>query len=86
MTEAPVDEIAYIIDDMRENGKMADLANRLGRQHMRLCIAILDFCNAFTMVYPPDDPDCPALLAGAFENFKDAMGIETVSATKGANQ
>lgn len=45
--------------------------------------AVLDFCNVFTLVYPPNDGDCPAVLAGAFELFKDAMGIETVEVGKG---
>lgn len=45
--------------------------------------AVLDFCNAFTLVYPPNDGDCPVVLAGAFELFKDAMGIETVEVGKG---
>lgn len=46
--------------------------------------AVLDFCDVFTLVYPPNDGDCPAVLAGAFELLKDAMGIETVETGKGA--
>ena len=92
--DSPVDEIASICDEMRDEAARADMedyytlndaaesmrgyANRLGQQHKRLGMAILDFCNAFTLVYPPNDPDCPAILAGAFDAFKEAMGIETV--------
>lgn len=57
---------------------IADWANCLARQYIEIGNAVLDFCNAFTLVYPPNDRDCPALLAGAFEEFKEAMGIETV--------
>ena len=103
MNESPLDEITYICDEMRDEAARADMeqyytlndaaesmreyANRLGEQHKLLGMAILDFCNAFTLVYPPNDPDCPALLAGAFEEFKEAMGIETVgSKEEGAKQ
>ena len=47
--------------------------------------AVLDFCNVFTLVYPPNDGDCPAVLAGAFELLKDAIGIETIDVGKGGN-
>ena len=57
---------------------IADFANCLARQYIEIANAVLNFCNAFTLVYPPNDKDCPALLAGAFDAFKDAMGIETV--------
>ena len=57
---------------------IADWANCLARQYMEIGEAVLDFCNAFTLVYPPNDKDCPALLAGAFDEFKEVMGIETV--------
>lgn len=57
---------------------MADYANVIDRNCRRIGEAVLDFCNAFTLVYPPKDKDCPALLAGAFDAFKEAMGIETV--------
>lgn len=58
---------------------IADWADCLARQYMEIGEAVLNFCNAFTLVYPPNDKDCPALLAGAFEEFKEVMGIETVS-------
>lgn len=61
---------------------IADYADIIDRNYRRIGQAVLDFCNAFTLVYPPDDKDCPALLAGAFENFKDEMGIETVGANE----
>lgn len=57
---------------------IADWAKCLARQYIEIGNAVLNFCNAFTLVYPPNDKDCPALLAGAFEEFKEAMGIETV--------
>ena len=57
---------------------IADWANCLARQYIEIRSAVISFCNAFTLVYPPNDKDCPALLAGAFEEFKEAMGIETV--------
>lgn len=57
---------------------IADWANCLARQYMEIGNAVLNYCNVFTLVYPPNDKDCPALLAGAFEEFKEAMGIETV--------
>ena len=57
---------------------ISDWAECLARQYKEIGCAVLDFCNAFTLVYPPNDKDCPALLAGAFEEFKEAMGIETV--------
>ena len=97
MNDSPVNEIAYICDEMRDEAARADTddyytlndaaesmreyANRIGYQHKMLGMAILDFCNAFTIVYPPNDPDCPALLAGAMEVFKERMGIETVNAS-----
>ena len=62
---------------------MADYANIIDRNYRRIGEAVLDFCNAFTLVYPPNDKDCPALLAGAFEEFKEAMGIETVKREEG---
>lgn len=40
--------------------------------------AVLDFCDAFTMVYEPPFNDCPALLAGAFQVLCDRLGIEQV--------
>jgi len=40
--------------------------------------AILDFCNVYCIVYPPGDPDVPAVLQGAFQNFCDKLGIEQV--------
>lgn len=99
MNESPVNEIAYICDEMRDEAARADMeqyytlndaaesmreyAYRIGQQHKRLGMAILDFCNAFTLVYPPNDPDCPALLASAFDEFKERMGIETVNASTG---
>lgn len=55
-----------------------DWARCLTLQYIKIGNAVLDFCNAFTLVYPPNDKDCPALLAGAFDAFKEAMGIETV--------
>jgi len=61
---------------------IADWARCLARQYIEIGNAVLNFCNAFTLVYPPNDKDCPALLAGAFEEFKEAMGIETVSCAK----
>lgn len=68
--------------DMEEfcKGMIEDFANCIERQKNRIEEAVLNFCNAFTLVYPPDDKDCPALLAGAFEVFKDEMGIDTLNA------
>lgn len=57
---------------------IADWTRCLARQYIEIGNAVLNFCNAFTLVYPPNDKDCPVLLAGAFEEFKEAMGIETV--------
>lgn len=57
---------------------ISDWAECLARQYKKIGCAVLNFCNAFTLVYPPNDRDCPVLLAGAFEEFKEAMGIETV--------
>lgn len=57
---------------------IADWARCLARQYIEIGKSVISFCNAFTLVYPPNDKDCPALLAGAFEEFKEAMGIETV--------
>jgi hypothetical protein len=65
---------------------ISDWAECLARQYKEIGCAVLDFCNAFTLVYPPNDKDCPALLAGAFEEFKEAMGIETVSKDEGAER
>lgn len=77
--EMSADERAVekFIKDMIE-----DWANCLARQYIEIGNAVLNFCNAFTLVYPPNDKDCPALLAGAFKEFKEAMGIETVSCTE----
>ena len=61
---------------------IADYADIIDRNYRRIGQAVLDFCNAFTLVYPPNDGDCPAILAGAFEEFKDEMGIETVDANE----
>lgn len=61
---------------------IADWARCLARQYIEIGNAVLNFCNVFTLVYPPNDKDCPALLAGAFEEFKEAMDIETVSFTE----
>jgi len=61
---------------------MADYADIIDRNYRRIGQAVLDFCNAFTLVYPPGDGDCPAILAGAFAEFKDEMGIETVDANE----
>lgn len=61
---------------------MADYAEIIDRNYRRIGQAALAFCNAFTLVYPPNDKNCPAILAGAFENFKDEMGIETVGANE----
>ena len=55
-----------------------DWSNCLARQYKEIGCAVLNFCNAFTLCYPPNDEDCPAVLAGAFDEFKEAMGIETV--------
>lgn len=57
---------------------IADWANCLARQYIEIGNAVLNLCNAFTLVYPPNDKDCPVLLAGAFEEFKEVMGIETI--------
>ena len=62
--------------------EIIDWATCLARQYMEIRGAVLNFCDAFTLVYPPNDKDCPALLAGAFEEFKEVMGIETVSCTE----
>jgi hypothetical protein len=57
---------------------IADWERCLARQYIEIGNAVLNFCNAFTLCYPPNDEDCPAVLAGAFDEFKEAMGIETV--------
>lgn len=64
---------------------IADWAKCLARQYREIGEAVLNFCNAFTLVYPPNDKDCPALLAGAFEEFKEVMGIETVKCKEKEN-
>lgn len=61
---------------------IADWAKCLARQYIEIGRAVIAFCNIFTLVYPPNDKDCPALLAGAFEEFKEVMGIETVNCTE----
>ena len=55
-----------------------DLANRIAAAKKELKETILGFCNIFTLVYPPDDKDCPVVLMGAFLNMCDALGIEQV--------
>ena len=54
------------------------LADRIEAANKRLKEEILGFCNVFTLVYPPDDKDCPVILMGAFLNMCDALGIEQV--------
>ena len=73
--------------DMTEEGRavekfckdmIKDFALRLTREVGRMNGAVLAFCDAFTLVYPPGDKDCPALLDGAFKMLQDELGIETI--------
>lgn len=59
-----------------------DFACRITREVGRMEGAILAFCDCFTLVYPPDDKDCPALLASAFDMLRERLGIETVRAVE----
>lgn len=66
------------IEGLRVCDSLESIANRIEAANKGLKEEILGFCNVFTLVYPPDDKDCPAALMGAFLNMCDALGIERV--------
>lgn len=67
--------IADIVADLRQEAsdcpdieragiydRYADRIEAAWKQERKACKeAVLDFCNVFTLVYPPNDGDCPAL-------------------------
>lgn len=66
------------IEGLRVCDALESIANRIEAANKGLKEEILGFCNVFTLVYPPDDKDCPAALMGAFLNMCDTLGIERV--------
>ena len=66
------------IEGLRVCDALESIANRIEAANKGLKEEILGFCNVFTLVYPPDDKDCPAALMGAFLNMCDTLDIERV--------
>lgn len=66
------------IEGLRVCDALEGIADRIEAANKSLKEEILGFCNVFTLVYPPDDRDCPAALLGAFLNMCDVLGIEQV--------
>ncbi len=66
------------IEGLRVCDALEGIADRIEAANKGWKEEILGFCNVFTLVYPPDDRDCPAALMGAFLNMRDALGIEQV--------
>ena len=66
------------IEGLRVCDALEGIADRIEAANKRWKEEILGFCNVFTLVYPPDDKDCPVILMGAFLNMCDTLGIEQV--------
>lgn len=61
---------------------LGGFGKRIKEANGKLKVAVLDFCNAFTMVYEPPFDDCPFILATAFTEFCEKLGIEQVRVDK----
>ena len=66
------------IEGLRVCDALEGIADRIEAENKELKETILGFCNVFSLVYPPDDKDCPAVLMGAFLNMCNTCGIEQI--------